>query len=70
VKYARWSASSRRWAATRSRGTRRRIPSEVEKSSHVSCHGRPDWGGSDLKSGTVRAIVRQLGLSWEAFTAA
>jgi predicted RNA binding protein YcfA (HicA-like mRNA interferase family) len=30
----------------------------------------PDWTGKDLKLGTVRAAVRQLGLTWEAFTAA
>ncbi len=30
----------------------------------------PDWGGKDLKLGTVRAAVRQLGLTWEAFTTA
>ena len=27
----------------------------------------PDWGGSDLKLGTIRAIVPQLGLDWEKF---
>ena len=27
----------------------------------------PDWGGRDLKLGTVRAAVRQLGLQWEQF---
>jgi predicted RNA binding protein YcfA (HicA-like mRNA interferase family) len=27
----------------------------------------PDWGGSDLKMGTVRGAVRQLGLDWSAF---
>ena len=27
----------------------------------------PDWGGHDLKLGTVRAAVRQLGLAWEQF---
>lgn len=27
----------------------------------------PDWGGKDLKPGTVRAIVRQLGFSREEF---
>jgi predicted RNA binding protein YcfA (HicA-like mRNA interferase family) len=27
----------------------------------------PDWGGRDLKPGTVRAVVRQLGLEWQAF---
>ncbi len=27
----------------------------------------PDWGGRDLKQGTVRAAVRQLGLEWTAF---
>ena len=30
----------------------------------------PDWGGKDLKLGTVRAAVRQLGLTWENFAAA
>jgi predicted RNA binding protein YcfA (HicA-like mRNA interferase family) len=28
----------------------------------------PDWGGRDLKLGTVRAVVRQLGLAWEEFS--
>jgi len=27
----------------------------------------PDWGAKDLKMGTLRHIVRQLGLDWEAF---
>jgi predicted RNA binding protein YcfA (HicA-like mRNA interferase family) len=27
----------------------------------------PDWGSKDLKLGTVRAIVRQLGVSWAEF---
>jgi len=27
----------------------------------------PDWGNKDLKIGTLRAVVRQLGLNWEAF---
>ncbi|NBW86627.1 MAG: type II toxin-antitoxin system HicA family toxin [Planctomycetia bacterium] len=27
----------------------------------------PDWGGKDLKLGTVRSAVRQLGLEWQAF---
>jgi mRNA interferase HicA len=27
----------------------------------------PDHGGRDLKPGTLRAAVRQLGLSWSAF---
>jgi predicted RNA binding protein YcfA (HicA-like mRNA interferase family) len=27
----------------------------------------PDWGGRDLKLGTVRAAVRQLGLEWAEF---
>jgi mRNA interferase HicA len=30
----------------------------------------PDWGSKDLKLGTVRAIVQQLGLDWRAFEAA
>ncbi len=27
----------------------------------------PDHGGKDLKYGTVRAVVKQLGLRWKAF---
>ncbi|HET6878864.1 MAG TPA: type II toxin-antitoxin system HicA family toxin [Pirellulales bacterium] len=27
----------------------------------------PDWGGDDLKTGTVRGAVRQLGIEWDAF---
>jgi len=27
----------------------------------------PDWGSKDLKVGTLRAVVRQLGLDWKAF---
>jgi len=27
----------------------------------------PDWGKKDLKVGTIRYILRQLGLDWETF---
>ena len=27
----------------------------------------PDWGGKDLKTGTIRAVVRQLGIEWSDF---
>jgi mRNA interferase HicA len=27
----------------------------------------PDWRGKDLKVGTVRTAVRQLGIDWDAF---
>ena len=30
----------------------------------------PDWGGKDLRKGTLRAGVKQLGLSWQEFLAA
>ncbi|MFM7034642.1 MAG: type II toxin-antitoxin system HicA family toxin [Planctomycetia bacterium] len=30
----------------------------------------PDWGGKDLKGGTLRAVVRQLGLEWHSFAEA
>jgi mRNA interferase HicA len=30
----------------------------------------PDWGGDDLKLGTIRAVIRQLGLSWDDFKGA
>lgn len=28
----------------------------------------PDWGSRDLKQGTLRAAVRQLGLQWKDFS--
>jgi mRNA interferase HicA len=30
----------------------------------------PNWGSKDLKLGTIRAVVRQLGLTWQDFSAA
>jgi predicted RNA binding protein YcfA (HicA-like mRNA interferase family) len=27
----------------------------------------PDWGSKDLKTGTLRAAIKQLGLEWEEF---
>jgi mRNA interferase HicA len=30
----------------------------------------PDWGAKDLKLGTIRAVVRQLGLDWSDFDSA
>ena len=27
----------------------------------------PDWGSKDLKSGTIRGIVKDLELDWEEF---
>jgi len=30
----------------------------------------PDWGSKDLKTGTIRAVVRQLGLNWRDFVSA
>jgi predicted RNA binding protein YcfA (HicA-like mRNA interferase family) len=30
----------------------------------------PDWGSKDLKLGTVRAAVRQLGMEWDRFSTA
>jgi predicted RNA binding protein YcfA (HicA-like mRNA interferase family) len=32
-------------------------------------HGAPlpNWGSKDLKGGTIRSAVKQLGLDWEEF---
>jgi predicted RNA binding protein YcfA (HicA-like mRNA interferase family) len=30
----------------------------------------PDWGSKDLKTGTVRGAVPQLGIDWQAFESA
>ena len=38
---------------------------------HNPANGRlatlPDWGAKDLKTGTVRGAVKQLGLDWNEF---
>ena len=46
---------------------RRPLPSQVAKSCDWANDDVPDWGGDDLKPGTVRAVVRQLGLDWNSF---
>jgi len=30
----------------------------------------PDWGNRDLKIGTVRAAMKQLGIEWDVFSEA
>jgi len=30
----------------------------------------PDWGNRDLKTGTVRSAIRQLGIEWDDFSKA
>lgn len=30
----------------------------------------PDWGSKDLKPGTLRSAVKQLGLTWDKFMSA
>ncbi len=44
-------------------GSHRKWFNPVAKRSAVL----PDWGSKDLKFGTLRAVIRQLGLEWEAF---
>lgn len=47
----------------RSGGSHRKwLNPALDKSTTV-----PDWGSKDLKVGTLRAIVRQLGLVWQEF---
>lgn len=39
---------------------------------HNPANGRiaplPNWGAKDLKIGTLKAVIRQLGLEWEEFS--
>ncbi|MCJ7832916.1 MAG: type II toxin-antitoxin system HicA family toxin [Deltaproteobacteria bacterium] len=28
----------------------------------------PDWGNRDLKIGTVKAVIKQLGIEWDDFS--
>ncbi|MXX53091.1 MAG: type II toxin-antitoxin system HicA family toxin [Dehalococcoidia bacterium] len=30
----------------------------------------PDWGSDDLRIGTLRSVIRQLGLDWREFNEA
>jgi predicted RNA binding protein YcfA (HicA-like mRNA interferase family) len=53
-----------REVARRSRGAHRKWLNPANNRSTAV----PDWGGRDLKIGTLRAVVRQLGLDWTAFT--
>lgn len=48
----------------RSGGSHRKWQNPANQRSTVL----PDWGGRDLKPGTVRAAVRQLGLDWNDFS--
>jgi predicted RNA binding protein YcfA (HicA-like mRNA interferase family) len=41
---------------------RRRFNPEAQKDAVL-----PDWGGKDLKIGTLRSAIRQLGLNWQEF---
>ena len=52
--------------ARRGGGSHRKWLNPANKRSTVV----PDWGGRDLKLGTIRATVRQLALEWDQFTAA
>ena len=48
---------------TRSGGSHRRwFNPETLRNAPV-----PDWGGRDLKIGTLRSAIRQLGLDWREF---
>jgi len=38
------------------------------KSQHAAT--LPDWGSRDLKIGTVKAAVKQLGIEWDDFSKA
>ena len=49
--------------ARRGGGAHRKWANPAAKRSTVL----PDHGGRDLKPGTLRAVVRQLGLRWTAF---
>ncbi|MBA3965882.1 MAG: type II toxin-antitoxin system HicA family toxin [Nitrospirales bacterium] len=49
----------------RSGGSHRKWMNPVTQQATVL----PDWGATDLKIGTLRAAIRQLGLEWERFMA-
>ena len=47
----------------RSRGSHRKWHNPANDRATVL----PDWRGKELKMGTVRAVVRQLGIGWQEF---
>jgi mRNA interferase HicA len=55
-----------RYIPRKSKGSHRKWHNPATNRSTVI----PDWGSRDLKMGTVRAAVRQLGLDWTAFESA
>jgi len=40
------------------------------KSNPIVIVSVPDWGSKDLKTGTLRGIVKDLGFEWDEFMAA
>ena len=38
--------------------------------AHIVPVSVPDWGTKDLKNGTLRSIVKDLGLDWDEFMSA
>ena len=46
-----------------SRGSHRKWYNPITERATVV----PDWGGKDLKLGTLRAVMRQLGIDWKDF---
>lgn len=40
------------------------------KQSPIVVVAVPDWGSKDLKNGTLRSIVKDLGIDWDEFTRA
>lgn len=48
---------------------RRRLSPEVAYPEAQKDATLPDWGSRDLKIGTLRAAIRQLGIDWSEFQA-
>ena len=62
--------AGRKLAALGCREVSRRSIGSHRKWTNPATNGStvlPDHGGKDLKLGTLRAAVRQLGLDWAAF---
>jgi mRNA interferase HicA len=39
----------------------------IENGSNQQTAALPDWGSKELKTGTLRAVIKQLGIIWEDF---
>jgi predicted RNA binding protein YcfA (HicA-like mRNA interferase family) len=51
----------------RGSNAKRRLSQKMVQSNSTKNATLPDWGSRDLKIGTLRSAIRQLGIDWTEF---